>query len=121
MESVEAIVKPNLRERVILDQQTQSVDPAGNIVTSWYTVATVHAEVVRKAAKEAWLAGRSEGLRTHEVTIRWRGDVGTNNRLYWRDRLMDIIGVLNKDGQRQWLTLLCTERKADEDAGPPVP
>ena len=113
-------MKPNLRDRVRSDQQTQAVDGAGNIITTWTAVATVHAEVTREAANEIWLAGRSEGLRKHEVTIRWRADVGTNNRLFWRDRMMDVNGVINKDKQRQWLTLFCTERQADEDAGVPV-
>ena len=110
---------PNLRERVRIDLQSQAVDASGNIATTWTAVGTVWACVTRKSAHEAWIAGRPEGLRTFEFQIRWRADVGTNHRLFWRWRRFDINGVENIDGQRQFLTILATERDADADAGAP--
>lgn len=110
---------PNLRERVRFDLQSQAVDGAGNIVTTWTAVATVWAAPTRKAAREAWVAGRPEGMRTFEFVTRWRSDIGTNHRIFWRGRRFDVNGVENEDGQRQFMTIFATERDADGDSGDP--
>ena len=108
-----------MRERVRFDLQSQTVDAAGNIATTWTDAGTVWATVTRKAAREAWVAGHAEGIRTFEFVARWRSDVGTNHRIFWRGRRFDINGIENEDGQRQFMTIFATERDANADAGDP--
>lgn len=106
-----------MRERVRIDAQTQSVDASGNLVMTWTPVTTVWAQMDRVTALQAFRAGRDEGLRKFEVVTRWISGVGTNNRLHWRGRNFDVHGAENIDGKRQFLTLFVLERDADGDDG----
>jgi SPP1 family predicted phage head-tail adaptor len=106
-----------LRDRVWIYEQTQTVDDARNIVTAWAPLFATWASMGRKSAEQAWRAGRDEGLRNFECVIRWRSGIGTNNRLQFRGRNFDIQGALNHDGRRQYLTLYLLERDADGDDG----
>jgi len=106
-----------LRHRVRIDAQAQGTDGAGNISTTWSPVfPSIAAKMEGVAAQQAYRAGREEGLRRYECVIRYRPNIGTNNRLHWRGRNFDIEGVLNLDGRRQFLTLYLHERDADGDA-----
>ena len=106
-----------MRERVRIDGQTNTVDASGNITVTWSPVRTVWAMMDRRTAQNAFRAGRDEGLRKFEVVTRWLPNVGTNNRLHWRGRNFNIEGVENIDGKRQFLTLFVIERNADGDDG----
>jgi head-tail adaptor len=106
-----------LRDMVRIDAQSQNIDDARNIVTTWTTVCTTMARMARKSAETVERAGRDEGLRHFECVIPWRADVGANNRLHWLGRNFDVQGAINLDGLRQYLTLDLLERAADSDAG----
>lgn len=106
-----------MRERIRIDAQTQTVDASGNIVTAWAPQATLWAQVDRRTAQEDFRAGREEGKRNFEIIIRWIAGIGTNNRIHWRGRNFDIMGALNNDSKRQYLTLYALERNANGDDG----
>ena len=103
-----------LRHVVAFELQSQTTDASGNIVTTWSSVATgVRADVTSKSAREAFRAGRTEGLRNYEATIRYRSDIGNNHRMIWQGRTFDVQGVLNLDRRQRYLTLYLLEHNAD--------
>jgi SPP1 family predicted phage head-tail adaptor len=106
-----------MRDRIRIDAKTQSTDASGNVTVTWAPFATVWGNMDRKTAEQAFRAGRDEGLRKFEITIRWIAGVGTDNRIHWRGRNFDVEGAENMDGIRQYLTLFATERNADGDDG----
>lgn len=129
---------PNLRESVTISSQSETADSAGQITTTWTTVATIRARMRPMKAYEVSRAGRSEGGTMFEATIRYRNDVTAASRLTWGSRIFDVQGVENRDEERRFLTLMLLERQSgafaesiDENygylvamgflTGPPVP
>lgn len=101
-----------MRERVTIRSQAQSVDPAGQITTTWSDVATTWARVEPMKAWEQQLAGRDQGARGYKMTIRYRTDIDTNSRVVWRGRNFDVQGVLDRTEQRVFLSVDLFERNA---------
>jgi SPP1 family predicted phage head-tail adaptor len=102
---------PNLRETVTVSMQSEVIDPAGQITTTWAPLATVRARMRPMKAYEVSRAGRSEGATMFEATIRYRTDVNASCRLTWGTRVFDVQGVENRDEERRFLTLTLLERE----------
>ena len=98
-----------MRERVSVQAQSQTVDTAGAITTTWVEAFSCWARIRPVSAKKLMLAGRDEGVRVYEMTIRFRDDVGTTNRIVWRTRKFDVQGTSDDSEQRQFLECLLRE------------
>jgi SPP1 family predicted phage head-tail adaptor len=105
-----AAAPTSLRERLQIDAQSQTIDGAGQITTTWSTLATVWGKMEPTRSMQATVAGRDEQSRLYDATIRYRADVTTNCRVVWRGRLFDIQGVVDKTLQRQYLSLALREK-----------
>lgn len=101
-----------MRERVQITSQTQAIDAAGQITTTWTPVATTWARMRPLHAREVQLAGRDEGARGYKMTIRYRSDITTNSRILWRGRNFDVQGLLDRTEQRVLLECDLFERNA---------
>lgn len=53
---------------------------------------------------------RVEGRVTHEIVVRYRGDVVPEMRLRAGTRIFDIRAVFDPDARRRWLKCLAEER-----------
>jgi SPP1 family predicted phage head-tail adaptor len=60
------------------------------------------------ATERAANAGVQSAI-SHRVIIRWRDDVTSKNRLVYRGRTLEIVGVTDPDGRRRELWLECRE------------
>ncbi len=102
------------RERVTIQDQTQTIDAAGAITTSWAPIAgsTVWARMSPASERTMVVAGRDEALVDWLCTIRHRSDVTTRMRVVWRGRIFDIQGFRNADERRQYLLIRLLERSA---------
>jgi SPP1 family predicted phage head-tail adaptor len=94
-----------LRERVIIERPVRTADGAGGADVTWETLATVWAEVMALGGTEHVLAERDEARGPHRITIRFRGDVTAEMRLVWRGQTLNIRGMRDPDGKRQWLAI----------------
>ena len=101
-----------MRERVDILAQSQTVDDAGQITTTWTVGATTWARMRPLHARELQLAGRDEGTRAYKMTIRYRTDISTNSRVVWRGRNFDVQGLLDRTEQRVLMECDLFERNA---------
>lgn len=128
-----------MRERVAVFAQTQTVNAAGEITTTWdqstafqwgpltdvtwgdggelvwnYDSAlfATWARVEPMGASAITLANRDDAQRVYRMTIRYRTDITTNSRVIWRDRKFDVEGVLDPTEQRVFLTVMLREINA---------
>ena len=101
-----------MRERITINNQTQVVDGAGQISTTWATASTVWARMKPMSVAEVRLAGRDEGTRGYMMMIRYTTDISTNSRVGWRSRNFDVQGILDKTEQRVFLEVTLFERNA---------
>lgn len=104
-----------LRERVTIQAMSTTYDSMGAPVETPATVATVWAAVVPQKYQSGVEAlvqalGREAVTTTYTVTIYWRNDVTELQQLVWNGKTFDIRRVLDPDGKRTWLELMCEMR-----------
>lgn len=97
-----------LRERVTVQQATQTRNSLGEAVLSWADWQTVWASVEGVSAREALEAGKQEVTITHRVRMRYLTGLTQNMRLSWRDRTLNIVNLLEY-GNRTEHVAICEE------------
>ena len=70
-----------MRERVSIQSQAQTVDGGGAITTTWTEVNSCWARMKPLNMQQLLLAGRDESVRTYMMTIRYRTDITTAHRI----------------------------------------
>ncbi|MDR3450739.1 MAG: phage head closure protein [Alphaproteobacteria bacterium] len=100
-----------LRKQVAVQAETQTPDGAGGYALGWATLAVVWADMTPASGNEAFTAGHLEGHVTHQVKMRWRGDLAitTDMRLLYDNRAFNIHAVINQGEANQWAVLLVEE------------
>jgi len=128
-----------MRERVAVYAQTQIVNAAGEITTTWdksagliwsannqvswgedrqFTWGTDNADfdawarVEPVSASSLVLANRDDAQRLYNMTIRYRTDITTNSQVIWRGRKFDVEGIMDPTEQRQFLSVRLREINA---------
>lgn len=98
-----------LRHRVTF--QRRGPDPATGGLTDWTDHATVWAKVEDLSGRDyfrAQMLGEAS-LVTTRITIRWRPDVDPHMRVRCGGRTFGIKAVLDPDGRKRFLQLMCAE------------
>ena len=101
-----------LRHRLSPQAPTATADSYGGRTIVWTDVVTLWGRIDSLRGAEQ-LHGMQLGERvTHRITIRFREDVSAVQRLRFGSRIFKIQSVLDRDGRRRWLELLCEEEVA---------
>lgn len=98
-----------LDERITIQQKSRSADGQGGGTTTWGPLATVAAEEIPLTVAERLQAASIGSQVNRRFRIRHRTDVTPAMRIYWRTHVLEIHGVTNDRGDRQWLLLDCSE------------
>lgn len=129
-----------MRERVAIYLQTQTVNAAGEITTTWDQTTnfnwasanninwgdgvTVNWSGGASQPLAAWarmeplsgsaltLANRDDAQRMYNMTIRYRTDVTTSSQIIWRGRKFDVESIMDPTEQRQFLSVRLREINA---------
>jgi SPP1 family predicted phage head-tail adaptor len=97
-----------LRERVTVQQATETRNAIGETVLAWSTYATVSASVEGVSSREALDAGKIDIQISHRVRMRYLSGLTQNMRLSWRNRTLEIVSLLEY-GNRSEHVLICQE------------
>jgi len=99
-----------LRHRVTLQQRATGVDPYGQPVDTWQDVATVWAQVEDLRGREFLEAKQAPGSEvTTRIRMRYRDGVTPDMRAVHKDRVLQVVAVLDPDGRATRLELMCAE------------
>lgn len=101
-----------MRERVEIYSQTQTVNSAGEMTTTWTLAVTTWARVEPVNGSAVTLANRDDALRMYNMTIRNRTEITTNSRVIWRTRKFDVESIIDPTEQRQFLIVRLREINA---------
>lgn len=99
-----------LRHRVTVESAAGAADGAGgeeDVV--WDTVATLWANVAPASAREEIVGGHFTGTVSHEISLRWRGDLAGGMRVTFRGRTFRILAVYDPDETRRYVVAKATE------------
>ena len=83
-----------LRERVTIQQATESRNALGETTLAWTTFAERWASVEGVSAREALELGQADVSITHRVRMRYVDGMTHNMRLLWRSRVLEIVSLL---------------------------
>lgn len=99
-----------LRNRVTLQKLIQERNEIGEAVETWVTVAHVWAEIRALSGRE-WYEARQlpEGEISTTIVIRFREDIDRTMRILHNARKFNIVSVLDPDGRKKQLQLMCLE------------
>lgn len=98
-----------LRERVTIQQATETRNALGETMQSWATFAERWASVDGISSREVLLQGQQKTEVSHRVRMRYVTGMTQTMRLVWRGRVLEISSLL-EHANRSEHELLCTER-----------
>ena len=99
-----------LRARLVLEAPNLAADGAGGSTRTWSAVDTIWGAVRPLRAREQVIGDKSMGLLSHEIEIRYRGDITTRMRFRLGARAFYISAFYDPDGRRARLICKCQER-----------
>lgn len=100
----------DLRHRIVIERPERTSDGAGGSITEWIAVAEVWAAIWSRSADENFTLDRVAGTATHDVWIRYRGDVRPEMRIRFGVRIFDILGAIDIEDRGAWLKCPVEER-----------
>ena len=98
-----------LRERVTIQNATETRNAMGETTQSWGTFAERWASVQGISAREFLLSGQQQTEITHRVRLRYVDGLTSTMRILWRGRVLEIASALEHNNRSEH-ELLCTER-----------
>lgn len=98
------------RHLVEIQQKTVIRDPdTGELIEDWAPYAKVWAAVEDLSGREFWAAQQVQSEVSTRVRIRYLPGVNPTMRVVHAGRHLEITAVLDPDGRRRELQLLCKE------------
>lgn len=94
-------------QRVTLQAKDVTRTGTGGEVVSWVDVVTVWARVEPIRGNEFFSAAQMQDATDHRVTIYYRSGVTRAMRVLWGDQPLDIVSVIDVNGRRENLELMC--------------
>jgi SPP1 family predicted phage head-tail adaptor len=98
-----------LRERVTIQQASETRNAMGEVVQSWVTFAERWASVDGLSSREFLLQGQQQSEISYRVRLRYVPGMKATMRFLWRGRVLEIASLL-EHGNRSEHEALCTER-----------
>lgn len=102
-----------LDQRITLQQRAAGQDSRGQESTTWSDVATVWASAQPLRGREFFAAAQVQAEATVRFRIRYRDGVVPTMRVLWRSQPYDINSVIDVDGGKHTLELMCLEGGRD--------
>ena len=98
----------SLRERVTVQQASESRNALGETVLSWATFAERWASVEGVSSRESLAYGQQQISVSHRVRLRYLAGLTQSMRIVWRGRTLEIVSLL-EHGNRSEHEIICQE------------
>ena len=98
-----------MRQRITIQQTTESRTSSGAVTDSWGTYATVWADVIPVSGKEKFAAQEHHSEVTHRFRIRYNSGVTTKMRISYDSRIFNIRSVINLDERNRTTEMIAVE------------
>lgn len=98
-----------LRHRITIQKYTATRDSFGADVEDWTDIANVWASITPVSGKEYYAAQQINAEITTKITIRYIKDINPKMRVVFKDRMFEILSVINSEERNIELNLMCKE------------
>lgn len=91
------IISGQMREKVTIQAAVSQQSAFGEATIEWQDAATVSASVMGVRAVDYFAAQQAGQIVTHRIRIRFFPGLTHEHRLLWRDRVMEISSILERE------------------------
>lgn len=104
-----------LRKRVTIQQKSVVRDAFGAEVATWVVSATVWADVRSTDGTEQVESSVDQVVATisHSVLIRYMAGLSPAIRVVWRNKVLQVLSIVESDNRQRQLILKCSEIVGD--------
>ncbi|MDK2986534.1 MAG: hypothetical protein PWQ96_2178 [Clostridia bacterium] len=96
-----------LRDKVTIQEYIQTPDGYGGFSETWQDKYTVWANIKPLRGREYFEMQKIQSEITHKITIRYRSDINTSNRIRYKDQILNIKSVIDIDNRHRYLEIMC--------------
>jgi len=111
--AVTQILAARLRERITIEQVTETQDSQGGISESWATYAVRQAGTQPLNGREFFEAQQTASQTDYRFRLRYDDltkSITTKMRITWKSRTFDITGVINESECNREIIIMAVER-----------
>lgn len=102
-----------MRHRITFQRFSGALDDYGDPIhtddTQWEDVATVWAAIDPISGREFYEAQQSQSEVSHKIRCRYRAGLTTDMRIKYRDRVFEIVSIINWQERRESLLIMAKE------------
>lgn len=99
-----------LRRSVTIEQPPTALDGYQQPIGDWTPFATnVPCSIEGVSGAESWRGLKVDAVTTHAVEMRYLDGLKTTMRLDWNGQKLNIVSVLDRDGYKHSMHLMCKE------------
>lgn len=98
-----------LSQRITLEKPSVTTDPTWGTTPGWVTGAEAWASVLPVVADEQSGKQGVQSGTTYEVRLRFNPEVSSEWRVLWRQKVLDIVSVVDVGGRRRELLIRAVE------------
>ena len=98
-----------LNTRIRIQTPVDQHQAAGGTLIKWADQWERWAQVITMAGREPRVAGALMPQHSHVVRMRYLPELSTRHRITWKDKVLEIVGVADKDSQHDETIAECNE------------
>lgn len=98
-----------LRERIVIQKPTKTANSVWGPQTAYVDAFAIGACVIVEHSSEKVTDKAVRAARQYLITVRFRKDIDTTNRIIWRGKSLDITSCLDTNGSRRELEITAVE------------
>jgi SPP1 family predicted phage head-tail adaptor len=95
-----------LDRTIAIERQTETVNAAGSVASTWTNIATVRAELIQASAREFLEAHGETESTTIVFLVRYVAGITTDDRVTYAGATFDLVEI-KEIGRRRGLELRC--------------
>lgn len=96
-------------QRFVLEFPQRADDGSGGRIETWQPLATVWAKISPRSGVEVPVAQSLRSELTHEVVLRYRGELRPAMRLTAANRILEITAIFDGARPMRWPVCQCRE------------
>ncbi|SHK48897.1 phage head closure protein [Paramaledivibacter caminithermalis] len=96
-----------LRDRVTIQENILTPDGYGGFSEVWQDKYTVWANIKPLRGREYFEMKKVQSEITHKITIRFRNDINTSNRIKYKGQIFYIKSIIDIDNRHRFLEIMC--------------
>ena len=101
----------SLRHKINIEREQDIADGMGGSTIAWANItdAALRAKVMPLNGSETFKAMRLEAKVSHKITIRFRGDLLSSDRINYKGRVMQVRSIIDLEEAHKWLEIMADE------------